>query len=136
MYDKGVPLGSMKPLRECKTQYLSDPERYRGHLEPLYELLPDPLGVDFRMIRLMGIISGVVRDEQDGYVYHAHDLNGLFVAYDIAVEIASRLIMNLKEHGFTHALKQLDRLRNSDEFADVASVLYSKLELCASLYKR
>jgi len=144
-YDKGVPLSSIKALQECRNQYKRDDERYKGHLEPLYELLPDPIGIshdDARRYQLMGIISGCVLKTQDGYVYldlegnsHTVDDNSFFSDYDRSVEIVGRFIVNLKKFGFDPALRQVENAKSMNEFQDVAPAFSSTLERYAMIYE-
>jgi hypothetical protein len=115
MYDKGVPLESIKSLRDCKKQYDSDPERYKGHLEPLYELLPDPMDdIDSERYKLMGMVSGAMTETSDGYVYrdldgHFHKVNDPFFDYGRAVEVSSRFIQYVKSQGFERVINQVGR---------------------------
>ena len=142
VYDKGVPLVSIKALQDCRNQYLRDDERHKGHLEPLYELLPDPLNAngDGRMYLLMGIISGFVEETEDDHVYLdmegvAHTVtDSFFTEYDRAVETASRFIVNLKKFGFAPALRQAENAMRRPEFHDAAGELLPKLERYSAIY--
>lgn len=138
-YERGVPLQSIKSLRDCKSQYDRDPESYKGHLDPILGLLPPPIGdLDGELYRLMGIVSGCVTETKDSCVYT--DLDGrirvvsdakLFSDYVNAVEIASRFIVSLKEHGFAPAMKRLSTMPESD----TARYLMARLEFFEALYR-
>ncbi len=139
MYDKGVPLASIRALQECRDQYMRDDERYMGHLQPLFELLPDPLGVVYEDIYLlMGLVTGSVAEAQDSYTYidlegisHTVNDTSFFTEYERAVEIASKFIVYLKEQGFDSALQELGKIKAA--FKD-APELEAKLERFAEIY--
>ena len=148
IYDRGVPLGSMRSVQECRIQYRSDDERYKGHLEPLLELLPDPIDDSDRAAGgsrylLMGIISGCVRKTQDRYVYLEEGRSNtvdagnvsFFAEYERAVEFASRFIVNLRKFGFDTAIKRLENAKTTEDFHDAAPELLSSLERYAEIYQ-
>jgi len=135
-YERGIPLEGIKSLRDCKDQYDGDDNRYKGHLEPLYELLPDPIPVDGRIYQLMGMVSGSVNETGDGWAYRNTDgrlqavRQEFFGEYGNAVEIASSFIVALKKNGFGNAMKQLSKLGD-----DRAKELLAKLQLYESIYR-
>jgi len=142
-YDKGVPLSSIKAVMDCRKQYYSDTERYKGHLDPLNQLLPDPVGaLDAKRHLLAGLITGCVKKAEDGYVYT--DLEGadhtvrdisFFSDYSCAVELASKLIAMLKRNGFDPVLRQVEHAISIKEFEDTAPEMLAEIKALSSIYE-
>jgi len=145
-YEKGVLLSGIKSVLECRKEYNRTPERYKGHLLPIFELLPDPVG-NFdekagKKYLLMGLITESVSKTGEGYIYFdlenlSHNVTDIsfFSDYERAVEIASRFIVNLGKSGFAPAMRQIERAKSMTGFEHIAGELYSTLERLSTIYQ-
>lgn len=146
-FEEGVPLRAFKAIAEARILYQKSPTRTRGHLEPLFSLLPDPLGkeIDERRLFLLGRLTEALRRSGSGDLIYIDGegkqcrVDRTFLGrYETAVDLTSRFIAQLRREGFAAVEARLKALMASDglgaEVYAVALELLDELEGWAEAY--
>jgi hypothetical protein len=144
VYEEGVPLKAYKAIAAARERYMRSTERRKSHLQPLYELLPDPTGpldeAGSKRLLLMACATGAVSRVANDFLYTTSDNQSCVLdretlrSYDLAVDIASRFIAKLQADGFASVTAALKQAEQAEGLAQPAAALRMEVEEYAKLY--
>ncbi|GEM_PF-2597363 len=145
-YEEGVPLRAYKAVAAARERYLRSTERWKSHLQPLYELLPDPTvspdEAGRKRLFLMACATGVVNRVANDFFYTTSDNESCALDkatldnYDLAVDIASRFIVKLQTDGFARVISALRQAEQTEGLVQEAEALRLEIEEYAKLHDK
>jgi len=128
----------------ARERYSRSTERWKSHLQPLYELLPDPTvspdEAGRKRLFLMACATGAVNRVANDFFYTTSDNESCVLDkatldnYDLAVDIASRFIVKLQMYGFAQVISALRQAEQTEGLAPVAEALRLEIEEYSKLH--